>query len=201
MNQSGGCLKVSVASGRWSLLQRPPLSSLTSWFGWLRLVLLLTLPLALGQVFRLSTSYCLGMRPVLSQLMQSFRRTQPSPSCRIPQWDIHLVLSVLCENRFANDRLSLEILTARTVFLLAVASGEHLGALAAPAYPPQVDESHLSISYHRDFIQKSYFVYRNVTSLSLLRTPFVWGQLRPGMFILEQWYRSSIDPLRSRPIG
>ena len=128
---------------------------------------------ALGHVLRLSTGYCPGTCPVLSQLMQSFKRTQPRPSSRVPQWDINLVLSVLCEDRFADDHLSLDILTAKTVFLLALASGERRGALAALAYPPQFDESHMSISYLRDFIPKSYFVRKNVTSLSPIRIPFV----------------------------
>ena len=90
---------------------------------------------ALSHVLRLSTGYCPGTCPVLSQLMQSFKRTQPRPSSRVPQWDINLVLSVLCEDRFADDRLSLDILTAKTVFLLALASGEQWSALAALAHP------------------------------------------------------------------
>ena len=128
---------------------------------------------ALGHVLRLSTGYCPGTCPVLAQLMQSFKRTQPRPSNRVPQWDINLVLSVLCEGQFADDRLSLDILTAKTVFLLALASGERRSALAALAYPPQFDESHMSIRYHRDFIPKSYFVRKNVTSLAPIRIPFV----------------------------
>ena len=83
------------------------------------------------------------------------------------------MLSVLCEDRFADDRLSLDILTAKTVFLLAFASGERRSALAALAYPPQFDESHMSIHHHSDFIPKSYFVRKNVMSLSPIRIPFV----------------------------
>ena len=105
--------------------------------------------------------------------MQSFKLTQPRPSSRVPRWDINLVLSVLCEDRFADDRLSLDIPTAKTVFLLALALGKWRSALAALAYPPQFDESHMSISYLRDFIPKSYFVRKNVTSLSPIRILFV----------------------------
>ena len=90
-----------------------------------------------------------------------------------PRLGFYLVLSVLCEDRFADDRLSLNILTAKSVFLLALASWERRSALAALAYPPRFDELHMSISYHRDFILKSYFVRKNVTSLSPIRIPFV----------------------------
>ena len=98
---------------------------------------------ALGHVLRLSTGYCPGTCPVLSQLMQSFKRTQPRSSSRVPQWDINLVLSVLCEDRFADDHLSLDILTAKTVFLLALAARERRSALAALAYPAQFGKSHI----------------------------------------------------------
>ena len=40
---------------------------------------------ALGHVLCLSTGYCPRTCPVLSQLIQSFKRTQPRPCRRIPQ--------------------------------------------------------------------------------------------------------------------
>ena len=49
------------------------------------------------------------------------------------------MLSVLCEDRFSDDHLTLDILTAEAVFLLALASGERRGALAALAYPQQFE--------------------------------------------------------------
>ena len=121
----------------------------------------------------MSAGYCPGTCPVLAQLMQSFKRLKPRLSCRVPDLDFNLVLSVLCEDRFADDRLSLNILTAKSVFLLALASWERRSALAALAYPQRFDELHMSISYHRDFIPKNYFVRKNVTSLSPIRIPFV----------------------------
>ena len=45
---------------------------------------------ALGHVLRLTTGYCPGECRVLRQLMQSFKRTQPLPSTRIPSWDVIL---------------------------------------------------------------------------------------------------------------
>ena len=83
---------------------------------------------AIGHVLRLATGYSPGTCPVLAQLMQSFRRTQPLPRQRVPLWDINLVLSVLCDPQFADDRLSVDILTAKTVFLLALASGDRRSA-------------------------------------------------------------------------
>ena len=128
---------------------------------------------ALGHVLRLTTGYCPGTCPVLRQLMQSFKRTQPLPSNRIPSWDINLVLATLCDPKFSNDHLSLHLLTAKAVFLLALASGERRSALAACAYPPTFDQDGMHVSFCRDFVPKSYFVRKNQTAILPLFIPFV----------------------------
>ena len=128
---------------------------------------------AIGHVLRLATGYSPGTCPVLAQLMQSFRRTQPLPRQRVPLWDINLVLSVLCDPQCADDRLSEDILTAKTVFLLALASGDRRSALSALQHPPRFDESFMFLSYCADFVPKSFFVRKNVASIDPIRIPFV----------------------------
>ena len=128
---------------------------------------------ALGHVLRLTTGYCPGECRVLRQLMQSFKRTQPLPSTRIPSWDVNLVLSVFCEPQYSDDNLSLHLLTAKTVFLLALASGERRSALAACAYPPTFDQDGMIVNFCRAFVPKCYFVRKNFTAVSPLKIPFV----------------------------
>ena len=91
---------------------------------------------AIGNVLRLTTGYDPGSCPLLSQLMKSFKGTQPIPSRRIPVWDISLVLRVLNSEVAENEKLSLRLLTAKTVFLVALASGDRCSALAALKSPP-----------------------------------------------------------------
>ena len=128
---------------------------------------------ALGQVLRLTTGFDPGTCPILAQLMQSFKRTQPAPAKRIPTWDISLVLSVLCDADLANESLSLHILTAKTIFLLALASGERRHALASLQNNPSFDAEGMVLQFAREYIPKSYFVRKNITSIKPLRIPYV----------------------------
>ena len=102
---------------------------------------------ALGHVLRLTTGYCPGECRVLRQLIQSFKRTQPLPSSRIPSWDVNLVLSIFCDFQCSDDNLSLHLLTEKTVFLLALASGERRSALAACAYLRTFDQDGMVVSF------------------------------------------------------
>ena len=128
---------------------------------------------ALGQVLRLTTGFDPGTCPILAQLMKSFKRTQPAPAKRIPTWDISLVLSVLCDADLANESLSLHILTAKTIFLLALASGERRHALASLQNNPSFDAEGMVLQFAREYIPKSYFVRKNITSIKPLRIPYV----------------------------
>ena len=50
---------------------------------------------AIGHVVRLVAGFDPGSGALLSQLMKSFRRTQPVSAMRIPEWDLSLVLDTL----------------------------------------------------------------------------------------------------------
>ena len=89
---------------------------------------------AIGNVLRLTTGFDPGTDLVLSQLMRSFKRTQPVPSRRIPQWDIGLVLEVLGSSAATEDVLDLRLLTAKTVFLVALASGDRFLCVGSSAF-------------------------------------------------------------------
>ena len=115
---------------------------------------------ALGNVLRFSSSYDPGNDVVLAQLIKGFERQRQPVQRRIPTWDLGLVLRFLAEPRSANDRLSLHLLTAKTVFLLSLASAGRCHSLAAlelkfsyVSRQPLVIE----IPYHLTYVPKQYF--------------------------------------------
>ena len=128
---------------------------------------------AIGAVLRLSTGYNPGECPILAQLMKSFRRTQPLSAKRIPQWDISLVLSALCESPLADDQLPLQIHTAKAVFLVALASGDRCHALAALTNPVQSLTDKCIMTFDESYVPKSYFLKRNQSRIAPLVIPRV----------------------------
>ena len=70
----------------------------------------------------------------------------------IAQLDISLVLDTLCRRELSNQSLSLHQLTAKTVFLLALASGERRHALVALAYPPSVSACQVTLRFNQNYV-------------------------------------------------
>ena len=103
--------------------------------------------------------------------MQSFKRSQPITSLRIPQWDFSFVLDLLCRPDFADATLSLPVLTAKTVFLLALASGERRHAIAALQFPPTYSDGCVTLSFNQSFVPKSYFLRHNLSRIRPLIIP------------------------------
>ena len=69
---------------------------------------------------------------VLRDLLQSFRLERPLPSCRVPPWDLSLVLSFLLGPRFEPlSSCSLRDLTRKVLFLLSLATARRVGELQA----------------------------------------------------------------------
>jgi hypothetical protein len=128
---------------------------------------------AIGQALKLSTGYNPSEDPVLSQLMKSFKRTQPAPRQKIPQWDIDCVFEVLMDPAHANEKLDALTLTCKTVFLLALASGDRRQALAALMYPPKFESCGVTINYNPKFVPKSYYMRKNVAKIAPLHIPSV----------------------------
>ena len=108
---------------------------------------------------------------IFSQLVRSFRRSQPVTARRIPQCDFTLVLSVLCRRECRDALLPLPILGAKTVFVLALSSGERRHALAALAFPPSFAASSVTLPFNEDHIPKSYFLRRNLSRIGPLFIP------------------------------
>ena len=123
---------------------------------------------AIGNVIRLTTGFDPGSDLVLSQLMRSFRRTQPIPCRRIPQWDVGLVLEVLNESVEVEESMDLRLFTAKVVFLVALASGDRSCALATLRHPPRVSPSELTVDFLAKFVPKAYFVRKNMSRIAPL---------------------------------
>ena len=131
---------------------------------------------ALGRVLKLTAGYDPGNCDIISQLMQSFKRTQPVNAARIPCWSISFVLHVLSQPEFENSLLSDKVLTAKAIFLVALASGDRRSAIAALSYNAmKLSEDKVCIGYDKEFVPKSYFVKKNITRIQPLSIPKIPG--------------------------
>ena len=68
----------------------------------------------------------------LGQLFSGFASLRPARRTPVPLWDLGLVLQILSAHPFEPlGTVSLEVLTYKTVFLIALASGARRGELSA----------------------------------------------------------------------
>ena len=131
---------------------------------------------ALGRVLKLTAGYDPGTCDIISQLMKSFKRTQPINASRIPCWSISFVLHVLSQPQYENALLSDKILTAKTIFLIALASGDRRSAIAALSFKSMdLSTDKVCIGYDTNFVPKSYFVKKNLTRIKPLTIPKIPG--------------------------
>ena len=74
----------------------------------------------------------LGKHPLLSRFLKGVRRLRPVRALQVPAWDLGLVLSALGKPPFEPlDTASLQHLSWKVVFLLAVTSAKRVGELHA----------------------------------------------------------------------
>ena len=127
---------------------------------------------AISRVILLTTGEDLSTCPILNQLMQSLKRTQPIQSRRIPTWDISVVIDfLLSQDNYSCD---IKILTMKFVFLLALASGDRRSAIASLSRSKiKLTRDSVVIPYVDDFIPKSYFLRKNCTKIRDLSLPFI----------------------------
>ena len=135
---------------------------------------------AISRVIILTTGEDLSLCPVLNQLMKSFKRSQPVSAMRIPAWDFSVVLNYLLSVN--NNSCDLKTLTMKTVFLLALASGDRKSALAALSRSKIRVLADMIVVPHVDrYVPKSYFVKKNTTKIRELRLPFIADSSRGGV--------------------
>ena len=98
---------------------------------------------------------------------------------RIPAWDFSVVLNYLL--KVNNNSCDLKTLTMKTVFLLALASGDRKSALAALSRSKiRILADMIVVPYVDRYVPKSYFVKRNTTKIRELRLPFIADSSRGG---------------------
>lgn len=153
---------------------------------------------AISRVLLLTTGIDLSSDPILHQLGKSFKRTQPIQSARVPVWDISLVLSVL--NSTDSTSLSIKQLTCKTVFLIALASGDRRSAIAALSRPSlRRKDRGVAVDYNKDFVPKSYFLRKNLVRIRSLDLPFIYNaqynKCCPAATLVHYVYRT--DRFRS----
>ena len=151
---------------------------------------------AIGRVLKLTTGYDPGSDPILHQQMQSFKRTQPVAAKRIPSWDIGFVLNTLNSEQFNNREIDLKTLTAKTIFLTALATGERRGAVAAIHKDANLTgEDGIVLKFDPSFVPKSYYMKKNVSRINDLFIPFLknveFSNICPADAILTYIKRAS----------
>ena len=98
--------------------------------------------------------------------MQSFKGTQLVNAARIPCWNISFDLHLLSDLRNDNSLVSDKVLTAKAIFLTALASGDRRSAIAALSFDSVIlTENEMVIGNNKDIVQKSYFVKKNRTRI------------------------------------
>jgi hypothetical protein len=83
------------------------------------------------------------------------------------------VLRVLCSAAAEEANLSAFLFTAKTVFLVVLASGDRCSALSALKMPPKIDVEDVTVEFEDSFVPKSYFLRKNLTRVAPLVLPRV----------------------------
>lgn len=129
------------------------------------------------------TGVDLGKDRDLSRLMANLARESPRNRPSAPNWDLSLVLLQLTRQPFEPlHEASLKLLTWKTVFLVALASGKRRGELHALTKTFQRGEGWEDITLFMDpaFIAKTELAARG-SSGTPLTIPSLYGYLGPGM--------------------
>ncbi len=83
---------------------------------------------AIAKVLLLQNNVDISNDLVLSDLISSFEHERPRAVVEFPKWNLSLVLQTLCKKPFEPLHLaSTKLLSYKTVFLLALASGARRG--------------------------------------------------------------------------
>ena len=131
---------------------------------------------AIGHMTRSTSGYNPGDDQVCSLLIKSIERSKPPSFNRVPQWDVSIVLTSLLKPENRNDNLSRHLLTAKTTFLLALATGERRSGLHALSANVQLSDDKpptLHLTFVRDFVPKAWFLRQNKVRLEPLVLPCV----------------------------
>ena len=125
---------------------------------------------------RSTSGYDPGDDQVCSLLLKSIERSKPPSYNRVPTWDVGKVLHVLLQPEYHDAHLSRHLLTAKTTFLLALATGERRSGLHALAADVELEHNTpptLTLRFVDEFVPKSWFVRKNKVRLEPIVLPCV----------------------------
>ena len=154
---------------------------------------------AISRAILLTTGEDLSCCPILNQLMQSFKRSQPLPSKRLPNWDFSVVFQHLLS--VDSSVCDLKTLTYKTVFLITLASGDRRSAVSALSRSRvRETEDAIILPYNDSFVPKSFFMRRNTTKIRELVLPFIRDRSRRSACPAEtvKVYLNRTDDYRSQ---
>ena len=93
---------------------------------------------------------------VLTQLIRSFAIEVPRRTFSKPSWDLDKVLSYLASDKFQDmGSISLDLLTKKTLFLVALATAKRLGELQAVSSVIATNQDDFMLSYLPEFLAKT----------------------------------------------
>ena len=132
----------------------------------------------------------------LNRLIASFHRDRPSANRSIPNWDLSLVLLALTRAPFEPlGKADLKILTFKTVFLLALASGKRRSEIHAwtfDSFSRKRDWSEVTFSPSTAFIAKNQLASEGPLAIQPVVIPALKPTLDPSLV-----QDKSLCPVRS----
>ena len=121
----------------------------------------------------------------LNRLIASFHRDRPSANRSIPNWDLSLVLLALTRAPFEPlGKADLKILTFKTVFLLALASGKRRSEIHAwtfDSFSRKRDWSEVTFSPSTAFIAKNQLASEGPLAIQPVVIPALKPTLDPSL--------------------
>jgi integrase len=114
---------------------------------------------AINKVVQVTQEVDIGQDVHLSNLIANFNRALPKEINGLPKWDLALVLKALTEKPFEPiKKIALKVLTLKTVFLIALATGKRrseIHALTRESVKWNEDESVCTINTDISFLAKT----------------------------------------------
>ena len=154
---------------------------------------------AIGHILRLTNGYDPGEDQIVKMLIKSFERRCPPSKRKTPTWDLSLVLSEL---QNINDKeVEMPLLLAKTIFLVALASGARRGKIWALTNDLKLVKGNpdvLVIPFHPSFIFKTEFTCKSKKGPQNLEIPILGGTPQKGVCPVTSLliYQNRVKPQR-----
>ena len=125
---------------------------------------------------RLATGFNPGDNQVCTLLVKSIERSKPPTAKRVPSWDVSIVLRALLQPEITDENLSRHLVTAKTAFLLALATGERRSGLHALSHEVLLEDANptvMHLQFTHDYVPKSWYIRKNKVGTDPIRIPCV----------------------------